>query len=601
VKNLQERTTFQWRRSFAVAAVAVLFCTGLVSLLSPSPAEALSGSQFDPGYIISDEIFYNGTSMSANDVQNWLQATNPGCIINDGVPSHAAGAAWGSTSIASDCITTYRQQTPNMAEQTGACSAYPGALSERASDIIAKVGAVCNISPKVLLVLLQKEQSLITDTWPTNRQYSAATGYGCYDNGEPCVQSYAGFFYQVWSAARQFQRYGTGSLSWIPVGQVSNRPYQDPSANASCGTKPVLVRNRATAALYYYTPYTPNTAALNNLYGTGDSCSAYGNRNFWRMFSDWFGSTTSMMPAGTTATRLSGGDRYSTASAISQNLFPSGSSPVVYVTTANNFPDALSSAPAAAKGGGVVLLTESNWLPGATNDEIRRLAPRQIVVVGGDGVISAGVYNTLSSMAPAIRRDGGVDRYATSRNTVRSAFAASGSSTVYLATGEDFPDALSAGAAAGASGAPVILVRGNQGSIDHDTAQLIQDIRATTVVIAGGAGVVSSGIESSLTTVPGVTRVVRLGAANRFATSEAINSFAFSSSSNAYVATGNDFPDGLAAAAAAGVRRAPLFISGGSCITRSALQTMINIGASSVFIVGGTGVLAGSVAEFRYC
>jgi uncharacterized protein Veg len=43
--------------------------------------------------------------------------------------------------------------------------------------------------------------------------------------------------------------------------------------------------------LYKYTPYTPNAAALNNLYGLGDNCSAYGNRNFWRYFTDWFGST----------------------------------------------------------------------------------------------------------------------------------------------------------------------------------------------------------------------------------------------------------------------------------------------------------------------
>ena len=53
----------------------------------------------------------------------------------------------------------------------------------------------------------------------------------------------------------------------------------------------MFVRNQATHALYVYTPYTPNKAALKSLYGTGDSCSAYGNRNFWRLFIDWFGVT----------------------------------------------------------------------------------------------------------------------------------------------------------------------------------------------------------------------------------------------------------------------------------------------------------------------
>ena len=46
----------------------------------------------------------------------------------------------------------------------------------------------------------------------------------------------------------------------------------------------VYVKNKATAALYTYTPYQPNEAALNNMYGLGDRCSAYGNRNFYNMF-----------------------------------------------------------------------------------------------------------------------------------------------------------------------------------------------------------------------------------------------------------------------------------------------------------------------------
>ncbi|MFM6963338.1 MAG: LysM peptidoglycan-binding domain-containing protein, partial [Micrococcales bacterium] len=72
------------------------------------------------------------------------------------------------------------------------------------------------------------------------------------------------------------------------IGKVNNILY---NPKASCGTAPILIKNQATADLYYYTPYTPNDAAIKNLYGSGDSCSAYGNRNFWRFYSDWFGST----------------------------------------------------------------------------------------------------------------------------------------------------------------------------------------------------------------------------------------------------------------------------------------------------------------------
>jgi hypothetical protein len=61
--------------------------------------------------------------------------------------------------------------------------------------------------------------------------------------------------------------------------------------NAACGSSTVLIRNQATAGLYNYTPYQPNRAALDAGYGTGDACSAYGNRNFWLRFRDWFGPT----------------------------------------------------------------------------------------------------------------------------------------------------------------------------------------------------------------------------------------------------------------------------------------------------------------------
>lgn len=60
----------------------------------------------------------------------------------------------------------------------------------------------------------------------------------------------------------------------------------------SSGGTNVSIENLATAGLYNYTPYQPNQSALNNLYGSGDSCGAYGNRNFWRLFNDWFGPTS---------------------------------------------------------------------------------------------------------------------------------------------------------------------------------------------------------------------------------------------------------------------------------------------------------------------
>lgn len=262
---------------------------------SPLAAEAADLSQFDAGNIISDAKFYDGNALSESEVQAFLNGKVSTCTINNGQPSHAAGAPYYNSAgaqystVASTCLKDYSQTTPSMTGETGKCAAFTGRSSESAASIIARIGQACNVSQKVLLVLLEKEQSLVRDSWPLVKQYDSATGFACYDNGQPCVGGYAGFFYQVWAAALQFQRYGTGSFTWYPVGQVSNILYQ--ANNVGCGTRATLISNRATAALYYYTPYAPNAAAIAAGYGLGDACSAYGNRNFYQLYVDWFGST----------------------------------------------------------------------------------------------------------------------------------------------------------------------------------------------------------------------------------------------------------------------------------------------------------------------
>jgi uncharacterized protein with LGFP repeats len=136
-------------------------------------------------------------------------------------------------------------------------------------------------------VTLQKEQGLITKSAPSDAAIRVAMGYGCPDTA-PCASQFFGLYNQLYKAAWQFKRYSTPD-PWggIQPG-VENLRYHP---NAACGTKKVTVLNNATAALYNYTPYTPNAAALANLHGTGDSCSAYGNRNFWVYYTQWFGST----------------------------------------------------------------------------------------------------------------------------------------------------------------------------------------------------------------------------------------------------------------------------------------------------------------------
>jgi LysM repeat protein len=112
----------------------------------------------------------------------------------------------------------------------------------------------------------------------------------CPDSPSGCSAASAGFFWQLYKGVGQLNWYSNpaGSFTWLRPGTTISRPYYP--NRPSCGSQSFRLENKATAALYYYTPYVPNQAALTNLYSTGDSCSSYGNRNFWRFFSDWFGS-----------------------------------------------------------------------------------------------------------------------------------------------------------------------------------------------------------------------------------------------------------------------------------------------------------------------
>lgn len=297
--------------------------------------------------------------------------------------------------------------------------------------------------------------------------------------------------------------------------------------------------------------------------------------------------------------RLAGADRYSTSVAISSSF--SADVPVVYVATGENYPDALSAASASAVQGGPLLLTDPAYLPGVIRSEINRLRPTQIVVVGGAGAVSDAVYNELATLAPTIRRDSGPDRFSTSRLIAERAFTGRTVTTAFIATGHDFPDALSAGASAATLGAPVILVDGAAGSLDGGAQYLMQRLGVTKVYIAGGTGVVSSGIEANLKQAFGNSNVVRLSGPDRYSTSRAINAGTFTASQKIYLAVGTNFPDSLSGAALAGVAHAPLYIVPSTCVPGDVLYDINRYAATNVVLLGGAGVLSAKVAALNPC
>ncbi|MHC2184947.1 putative cell wall-binding protein [Rathayibacter agropyri] len=295
--------------------------------------------------------------------------------------------------------------------------------------------------------------------------------------------------------------------------------------------------------------------------------------------------------------RIAGTDRQGTAVAVSQRTFPANV-PVVYIATGQNFPDALSAGPAAAKQGGPLLLVDRDSMSQAVRDELTRLKPAKIVVVGSDLSVGSQVYSDLAGYAKNrdIRRLGGVDRYDTSKLIMQYAFSG-GSSKAWLATGEKFPDALSASAAAGTVDAPVVLVNGTSDSADIVTRGIISGLGVTSLTIAGSELSVSAGIERSLRG-PVITRI---GGIDRYDTSEKLNKAAFTSAKTVYLATGENFPDALAGATAAGYTGSPLFAVQPTCVPKAVLADISAVGAREVVLLGSTNTLSDSVARLTPC
>ncbi len=258
--------SFRSRTAILLAAAT----TALTILLGPMvavPANAATNTPFDPGLIISDDSFFNYQSMTAADIQRFLEARS--CHPKDD----------------SLCPSEYRTDSRSIAAQgAGHCSAFAGRRDERASSIIERVSVACGINPRVMLVLLQKEQSLLTV--PSASGYAKATGYACPDTAQ-CDAKYLGFFNQVYRAAWQFREYTLHPLEWrYRIGDVAIQYHP----NVACGASGVHIRNQATANLYNYTPYQPNAETVAHPTGPAGACSTFGNLNFSRIFDHWFGS-----------------------------------------------------------------------------------------------------------------------------------------------------------------------------------------------------------------------------------------------------------------------------------------------------------------------
>ncbi|WP_256842312.1 cell wall-binding repeat-containing protein [Ornithinimicrobium cryptoxanthini] len=190
--------------------------------------------------------------------------------------------------------------------------------------------------------------------------------------------------------------------------------------------------------------------------------------------------------------RLAGDDRYETAAAVAER-WPAGS-PVVFLASGETYPDALTGGAVASRANAPILLTRAGKLPAATAATLADLAPSSVVIVGGTTTINSAVEAAVASIVPDTRRVGGADRYATAQLLAER--YEKDVDRAFVATGENYPDALTGSSLAGFEAAPLLLTRAT--SLPAATRAGLDTVSPQGVAVVGGPQTVSNGVLGTL-------------------------------------------------------------------------------------------------------
>jgi len=256
--------------------------------------------------------------------------------------------------------------------------------------------------------------------------------------------------------------------------------------------------------------------------------------------------------------RLAGPDRIETALRIASHGWPDGSETVLIVR-ADDFPDALAGVALAKKYNAPILLTPKNHLDSRVEETLIKLKPLKVILLGGQDALGNQVEKRLREVldwTEDFERIAGKDRFETAA-LVASTFS---SNSVVLATGYNFPDALSLASAAGAQGYPLLLVGSD--SLPVATKEYLEKAKPQTLYIAGGEGIISSKLLDNIAKTSGVPveEIKRLAGHDRYDTSINILTEFYPAASKIFLATGQNFPDALAGAALAAKQNAPMLL-----------------------------------------
>ena len=291
-------------------------------------------------------------------------------------------------------------------------------------------------------------------------------------------------------------------------------------------------------------------------------------------------------PTGGDVTRLSGAERIATSVAVSAGSFADGLAGGAVLARSDVAADALAGSPLAVAVDGPLLLTTADTLSGATAEELTRtLTPGATVhLLGGTAALADQVAGDVAALGFAVQRHAGADRTETAVLSAEATLAARGTdspSTILLADGEGFTDALVAGAVAAQRDGVVLLTQGTTPAPGTGTfLDAHPGVRATTI------GATAATAHPDLDTVGGTDPV---------ATAVAVAEAWLPDADTVGLATTASFADALSGGADIARRGGPLLLTGTDALPEATAGFLS--GRSAAIVYGGTAAVSDAVAS----
>lgn len=279
--------------------------------------------------------------------------------------------------------------------------------------------------------------------------------------------------------------------------------------------------------------------------------------------------------------RISGQNRVQTAIEVSKKMFKEGTNKVV-LANQNNYSDVLTASPFAKANNASLLYVSSNSISKEVMSEIARLKAKEITIIGGEKSVDEGLKKELEKRNFKVDRLSGIDRYKTSAK-IAAKLIDNKTTTLEIASGENYADALSLNNAAEKDKAPILLVRVN--AIDKSVEDVIKSSKASLINIAGGEKSVSESTKVNVKKISNAT-VNRIGGADRYETSILLAKYS-GAKEVVVVASGENFADALVAAPFSAKQKGAILLTNKDKLGQKTEQFIKDTKFNKSYVIGG--------------